>query len=159
MPERPAEGERGRWFREQRCTSQSQVSRDVILSESCLREQVVSKTSPLSSSSSSQIVPLTFSTPSSFQTQPPLSFHSLRHLPLVTLSRLFPHHPFPSSPYRYIRLFLPFPCFLFSHFPESDFSHSQYLYLPLFFPSRCLLLFSNISLSLVCRKLCRSGSI
>lgn len=107
-------------------TSQSQGSGDVILSESCLREQVVSKTPP----------PL-FEKTSLFP--PPHRFHSPATPPPLE-NTLFPS-------FLSINLF---------YSPSSSFHfHSARLCHPQLLPptSLCLFLLSNILLSVACRKL------
>lgn len=148
MAGRPAEGEREREpVREQRCTSQSQVSRDVILSESCLREQVVSKTSQLSSSYSTQILPSHFFHPLIISKTAP-SFSSFSHTSTSCHSLSSFSSSSSSSP---IRLFTNyttfshfvvisgttlssplFPAFYSAIFLSRSFPHTQRLYLALF---------------------------
>lgn len=106
-------------------TSESQGSGDVILSESCLREQVVSKTPP----------PL-FEKNFIFSSSPSLSLAC--HSPPSLENTLF-------SSFLSINLF---------YSPSSSF-HSARLCHPQLLPptSLCLFLLSNILLSVACRKL------
>lgn len=153
------------------------------MSESCLREQVVSKTSSSLPLPPFQNVPLassSYSSSSSFARQPPLFFppHPLRHLPRV----LFAVSNFDLHLFTY-------PPFLLCRFQKKCFSHitfSSWFLLPSFFslkphfflsshplrpsypthssprifspvspllPSLRLFLLSNILLSSACRKL------
>lgn len=107
--------------------SQSQGSGDVILSESCLREQVVSKTPPS-----------LFEKTVTFSSSPSLSLACHFSPPSSLENTLF-------SSFLSINLF---------HSPSSSF-HSAHLCHPQLLPptSLCLFLLSNILLSVACRKL------
>lgn len=144
MPGSVTQGERERereTVREQRCTSQSQVSCDVILSESCLGEQVVSKTSQ----PSLPLAPLKFSTPSSFSHSAP----SFSDISLLSPCRFFFTVLFvvARSPLHQLQQVCSCCCqvhlSLLSHFsPHSAFFPA--LSASTFSPSRCLFLFSYI---------------
>lgn len=139
---------------EQRCTSQSQVSCDVILSESCLREQVVSKAPPLSVALPLKSAPLLFLPPHPH----PLMLCSFCFFLLfidfllIIINSIFLLYPslFSSTSLSHV--------FYSPSFPLSFCCYSLPSAFPSF-PTLSLFLLSYILLSLACRKASPSGSV